>query len=122
VSEITGVECQYFLGRTPDIFLPNGLDVSGYLSFEEAAIKHRIQRSRLREFIFYNFFPYYTFDLKNTLFYFMMARYEFHAKGADVFIKALGNLNRKLKEEKNDRTIVVFLDTVKDHGDQKRSY
>ncbi len=108
VSEITGVECQYFLGRTPDIFLPNGLDVSGYLSFEEAAIKHRIQRSRLREFIFYNFFPYYTFDLKNTLFYFMMARYEFHAKGADVFIKALGNLNRKLKEEKNDRTIVVF--------------
>jgi glycogen synthase len=109
VSEITGVECQYFLGRTPDVFLPNGLDVGGYLSFEEVAIKHRIQRGRIREFLFYNFFPHYTFDLKNTLFYFMMARYEYHAKGIDVFIKALGNLNRKLLKEKSSRTIVVFL-------------
>jgi len=52
----------------------------------------------------------------------MMARYEFHAKGADVFIKALGNLNRKLKEEKNDRTNCGIFGYVKDHGDQKRSY
>jgi len=44
VSEITGMECKYFLGREPDVFLPNGLDAGGYLSFEEAAIKHRIQR------------------------------------------------------------------------------
>lgn len=109
VSEITGVECQYFLGRIPDVFLPNGLDVSEYLSFEEAAIKHRIQRGRLREFIFYNFFPYYVFDLKNTLFYFMMARYEYHAKGIDSFIKALGNLNNRLKNDQSEKTVVAFL-------------
>jgi len=109
VSEITGVECQYFLGRIPDVYLPNGLDVGGYLSFEEAAIKHRIQRGRIREFIFYNFFPHYTFDLKNTQFYFMMARYEYHAKGVDSFIKALGDLNNRLKAEKRPETIVAFL-------------
>jgi len=109
VSEITGVECQYFLGRPPDALLPNGLDVGGYLSFEEAAIKHRIQRARIREFLFYHFFPSYTFDLKNTLFFFMMARYEFHAKGIDVFIKALGGLNKKLKEQKDPKTVVAFL-------------
>ncbi|MCU0652945.1 MAG: glycogen/starch synthase [Candidatus Pacebacteria bacterium] len=109
VSEITGVECQYFLGRTPDVFLPNGLDAAKYLSFEEVAIKHRIQRGRIREFIFYDFFPFYTFDPKNTLFYFMMARYEFHAKGIDAFIKALAGLNRRLAEEKSKRTVVVFL-------------
>ncbi|MFA6376186.1 MAG: glycosyltransferase [Candidatus Paceibacterota bacterium] len=109
VSEITGVECKYFLGRVPDIFLPNGLDVREYLSFEEAAIKHRIQRSRLREFLFYDFFPYYVFDLKNTLFYFMMARYEYHAKGIDSFIKALGGLNSRLKKEKTGKTVVAFL-------------
>ncbi|UMX48164.1 MAG: glycogen/starch synthase [Candidatus Nealsonbacteria bacterium DGGOD1a] len=109
VSEITGVECEYFLGRMPDVFLPNGLDVSGYLSFEEAAIKHRIQRARIREFLFYNFFPHYVFDLKNTLFYFMMARYEYHAKGIDSFIKALGDLNQKLKAEKSRRSVVAFL-------------
>jgi glycogen(starch) synthase len=109
VSEITGVECQYFLGRIPDVFLPNGLDVSGYLSFEEAAIKHRFQRGHIREFLFYNFFPHYTFDFKNTLFYFMMARYEYHAKGIDSFIEALGMLNRRLKEEKSRKTVVAFL-------------
>jgi len=109
VSEITGVECKYFLGREPDIFLPNGLDAGGYLSFEEAAIKHRIQRGRIRELLFYNFFPHYTFDPKHTLFYFLMARYEFHAKGIDSFIIALGDLNRKLKREKSLRTVVAFL-------------
>ena len=109
VSEITGVECQYFLGRTPDVFLPNGLDVRGYSSFEEAAIKHRVQRGRLREFLFYDFFPHYVFDFKDTLFYFMMARYEYHAKGIDSFIKALGNLNKRLNDEKSGKTIVSFL-------------
>ena len=109
VSEITGVECQYFLGRQPDVFLPNGLDVSGYLSFEETAIKHRIQRGRIREFLFYYFFPFYNFDLKNTLFYFLMARYEYHAKGIDSFITALGDLNQRLKKEKSDKTVVAFL-------------
>jgi len=109
VSEITGVECQYFLNRMPDVFLPNGLDMGGYLSFEEAAIKHRIQRARIREFLFYNFFPHHVFDLKDTLFYFMMARYEYHAKGIDVFIRALGDLNRQLKEEKSRKTVVAFL-------------
>jgi glycogen(starch) synthase len=109
VSEITGIECQYFLGRIPDVLLPNGLDVGGYLSFEEAAIKHRVQRARIRELLFYNFFPHYTFDLKNTQFYFMMARYEYHAKGIDSFIKALGGLNRRLKNENSRKTIVAFL-------------
>jgi glycogen(starch) synthase len=108
VSEITGIECRYFLQRIPDLFLPNGLDVSGYLSFEEAAIKHRIQRGRIREFIFYNFFPHYVFDLKNTIFYFMLARYEYRAKGIDLFIEALGEVNRRLKSEDSRQNIVVF--------------
>ncbi len=109
VSEITGVECRHFLGRQPDLFLPNGLDVSGYSSFEESAIRHRIQRARIREFIFYDFFGHYTFDLKNTLFYFMMARYEYHAKGIDAFIEALGDLNRRLKDQNSKKTVVAFL-------------
>ena len=109
VSEITGVECRYFLQRTPDLFLPNGLDAAGYLSFEEAAIKHRVQRGRIREFIFYNFFPHYVFDLKNTIFYFMLARYEYRAKGIDLFLEALGEVNRRLKNENSRQNVVVFL-------------
>ena len=108
VSEITGVECERFLGRLPDVFLPNGLDLAKSTSFEEVAMKHHVQRSRIREFLFYYFFPYYTFDLKNTLFYFIIGRYEFHPKGIDVFIKSLADLNNKLKEEKSKKTIVAF--------------
>jgi len=59
-------------------------------------------------FLFYYFFPYYIFELKETLFYFIIGRYEFHTKGIDVFIKSLGDLNRKLKEEKSKKTIVAF--------------
>jgi glycogen(starch) synthase len=108
VSEITGVECDRFLNRMPDVFLPNGLDLTKSTSFEEVAIKHHIERGRIREFIFYYFFPYYTFDLKNTLFYFIIGRYEFHAKGIDLLIKSLSELNNKLKEEKSKKTIVTF--------------
>jgi len=56
VSEITGVECQYFLGRIPDFFLPNGLDMGEYPSFEEVSLKHHYQRGHIREYLFYHFF------------------------------------------------------------------
>ncbi len=109
VSEITALEAEHFLGRKPDIVLPNGLDMEKYLTFEEVVIKHRLQRRRLRRFVASYFFPYYTFDLEKTLFYFLIGRNEFKAKGVDVFIRSLGKLNDKMKEEKSEKTIVAFL-------------
>ncbi len=109
VSEITGLETKHFLEREPDVTLTNGLDLEKFLTFEEIVIKHRLQRRRLREFVASFFFPYYTFDLENTLFYFTIGRNEFKAKGIDVFIKSLGDLNRKLKRSKNSPTIVSFI-------------
>lgn len=108
VSEITGLEAQYFLGRKPDIILPNGLGADLLASFEELAIQHRHQRERLREFLLFYFFSYYTFDLENTLFYFISGRYEWRAKGIDIFIQALAELNRRLIKSKAKKTIVVF--------------
>jgi len=109
VSEITGMEAEHLLGRKPDVLLPNGLDISKFPTFEEIAIKHRLQRDRIREFLISFFFPYYTFDLKNTLIYFLAGRYEFHDKGIDIFIKSLGNLNREMKKNKSPKTIVAFI-------------
>lgn len=108
VSEITGLETKCFFGRKPDVLLFNGLDAEQFLALEEIGVKHRIQRNRLREFLLYYFFPYYTFDLKETLFYFILGRYEFRAKGLDIFIKALANLNEKLIKSKSKKTIVAF--------------
>ncbi|MEA3452943.1 MAG: glycogen/starch synthase, partial [Patescibacteria group bacterium] len=108
VSEITAIEAEQFLGRKPEVLLPNGLDIEKFLTLEEVIIKHRIQRDRLKEFLLYYFFPYYTFDLKNVLFYFIVGRYEFRAKGADILIESLGKLNKKLIKSKSKKTIVTF--------------
>ncbi|UCD03825.1 MAG: glycogen/starch synthase [Candidatus Woesearchaeota archaeon] len=108
VSEITGIEAEHLLGKKPDIILPNGLDLRKFPTFEELSIKHKIMKDRIKEFIMFFFFPYYTFDLDNTLIFFIAGRYEFHDKGVDVLIKALCNLNEKFKKDKSKKTIVVF--------------
>ncbi|MBI3671754.1 glycogen/starch synthase [Candidatus Azambacteria bacterium] len=109
VSQITAIEAEYFLGRKPDLVLPNGIDVEKLPTIEEITEHHSIQRNRIREFLIYYFFPYYTFDIKQTLFYFLGARYEFHNKGVDIFIEALARLNKKLKDERSKKTIVSFI-------------
>ena len=109
VSEITGMEATYLLKKKPDVLLPNGLDISKFPTFEELVIKHRLQRDRIREFMLYYFFPYYAFDPKDTLIYFIAGRYEFHDKGIDIYIKALGKLNEKLKQLKSKKTIIAFI-------------
>lgn len=109
VSEITGMEASYLLKKKPDVLLPNGLDIGKFPTFEELIIKHRLQRDRIREFMLYYFFPYYTFDLKETLIYFIAGRYEFHDKGIDIYVKALGKLNEKLKQLKSKKRIISFI-------------
>jgi glycogen synthase len=109
VSEITGIEATHFLGKKPDILLPNGLDIEKFPTFDEASVKHKMLKTKLKKFMMYYFFPYYQFDLDNALTYFLAGRYEYHDKGMDIFIKALGILNKKLREEKSDRTIFALL-------------
>ena len=108
VSEITQLEAERFLGRKADFLLPNGLDLENFLSFDEIIIKHKKENTRLKEFLLYYFFPYYKFDLDETLFYFIAGRYEFRTKGMDILIKSLGKLNQKLIQNKSKKNIVVF--------------
>jgi len=109
VSEITALEAEYFLQRKPELILPNGLNEEQFPSFEELMIEHKIHRNRLRNFLLFYFFPYYSFDLEQTLFFFTASRYEVRAKGIDIFIKSLGELNKKMRQEKTKKTIVAFL-------------
>ena len=108
VSEITSIEAERFLGRKADVLLLNGLNIGKFPTFEEASIKHHLFKGKIKEFLLYYFFPYYNFDLDNTLLYFLAGRYEFRAKGIDTFIQALGELNRRLIAEKSGRTIIAF--------------
>lgn len=108
VSQVTALETKHLLDKEVDVILPNGLDMSKFPSFEETAMKHKIYRNKLREFILYYFFPYYNIDLKNTLFFFTASRYEFHNKGLDIMIESLGKLNEKMKKNKSKKTVVTF--------------
>lgn len=108
VSEITGLEAEALLGKKPDILLPNGLDIDKFPTFEEASIKHHLFRGKIRDFLMYYFFPYYTFDLDKTLIFFIAGRYEYHDKGVDTFIMALSRLNELMKKDNTDTTVVAF--------------
>ncbi|MBT3406960.1 glycosyltransferase [Candidatus Woesearchaeota archaeon] len=117
VSEITGLEAEKLLGRKPDVLLLNGLDIDKFPTFEETSVMHRKNRDIIREFISYYFFPYYYFDIEESLNLFIVGRYEYKNKGLDIFIKALAKLNEALKAEKSKKTIVAFFWIPRDvHG------
>lgn len=108
VSEITAMEAEKILERKVDIVLPNGIDLKDFSSFEEISIKHSQLKHEIKNFISSYFFPYYSFELDNTIIFFMMGRYEYENKGIDVSIEALGKLNEYMKKEAIDKTIVTF--------------
>jgi len=107
VSKTTALEAEHIFGRKPDI-TPNGLALDLFPTFEETSYRHRVNKLKLHEFVMSHFFPYQTFDVSNTLFYYASGRYEFENKGLDITIDALGRLNHQLKEEGSDKTIVMF--------------
>ena len=109
VSEVTGFESELILKKKPDVILPNGLHMDKFPTYEENSIQHRENRERIRNFCRKFFFPYYTFDLEHTLFYFIAGRYEFHDKGIDIYIHALSRLNHELMKQNSERNIVAFI-------------
>jgi glycogen(starch) synthase len=108
VSEITGIEAERFLSRKPEVLVYNGLDIEKFPSFEDISIKHRASREKIHEFLTYYYFPYYTFDIDMNLLFYTVGRYEYHNKGYDILIKALGKLNERLKRENNVEHTVTF--------------
>jgi glycogen synthase len=111
VSEVTGNECHHLLGRKPDVILPNGLDIERFSVLYELQNLHRINRDKIHEFVIGHFFPTYSFDLENTLYFFTSGRYEYRNKGFDLTLQALARLNWKMKLEKIDTTVVMFFIT-----------
>lgn len=111
VSGITGQECRYLLGRTPDIYVPNGLNVKRFLALHELQQMHAEFREQLHEFTMGYFFPSYTFDLEQTLYFFTSGRYEFRNKGMDMTLEALSVLNKRLQESGSRKTVIFLLIT-----------
>lgn len=111
VSDITGKECEFLLGRKPDHILPNGLNLFTYTATHEIQNLHKQFADKIHEFTMAHFFHNYTFDLDNTLYFFTSGRYEYHNKGYDLTLEALRRLNERMKKEKIEKTVVMFFIT-----------
>ncbi len=109
VSDVTAREAEYTIGIKPHLILYNGLDLSGYEEIEDLAFRRRENRKTMRGFLRSFFSRYYRVDYKNIRSAFISGRYEFHNKGLDVFIEALGRLNKRLRADKSDKNFVAFI-------------
>jgi len=120
VSEITGKEAEHILGRKPEVLVLNGFNADDFPTIEETSMMHIKSRKKLRDYLTYHFFPYYPMDLKHNLIFSTFGRPEIKNKGTDILIKALGKLNRDLKENPiRNRTISVFLWPLQDNNGPK---
>jgi len=113
VSEVTGVECEFLLGRIPDLITPNGLNINRYAAFHEVQNRHELFKDKIHEFVIGHFFSSYDFDLDNTLYFFTSGRYEFKNKGFDITLMALKWLNQMMVREGINKTVVMFFITKK---------
>jgi glycogen(starch) synthase len=111
VSEITGKECTYLLGRTPDLILPNGLNIERFEALHQIQNQHVKIKEQIHDFVMGHFFQSYSFDLDKTLYFFTSGRYEYQNKGYDVTLEALARLNYKMQVAEIDTTIVMFFVT-----------
>jgi len=91
VSELTSEECQQFHARKIDVVTPNGFEDNFLPAKEEFEAKR--QRARDRLFKVASALTGESLP-ENSLLLATSGRYEFRNKGVDLFIDALGELNR----------------------------
>jgi glycogen synthase len=114
VSEVTARECKHLLKRKPEVVMPNGLNIQRFEALHEFQNMHVQYKEKIHQFVMAHFFQSYSFDLDKTLYFLTSGRYEYKNKGFDLTIEALSRLNQKLKREKTDITIVMFIVTKRD--------
>jgi glycogen synthase len=113
VSELTGRECTHLLGRTPDLILPNGLNIYRFEALHHIQNQHLQYKEKIHDFVRGHFFQSYSFDLDNTIYFFTSGRYEYHNKGYDLTLEALARLNWRMQQANSQMTVVAFFITKK---------
>lgn len=111
VSDVTAKECTHLLGRTPDMILPNGLNIERFEALHQIQNQHVQVKDKIHEFVMGHFFQSYPFDLDKTLYFFTSGRYEYQNKGYDLTLEALARLNWKMQQAGTDITVVSFFIT-----------
>jgi len=103
VSDITANECKYLLSRSVDVVTPNGFSHVFHPSkveFETQRKAARLQIVNVAEALLNQKIE------KDALLVLTSGRYEFHNKGLDIFLDALGKLN---SDKKIKRQIIALI-------------
>ena len=109
VSDVTKEECMAIHGREADILLYNGLNVERFPSIEELAYHHKQNKEKIFEFLRAMLYPYYDLEItRKDRVIFIAGRYEFKNKGIDLFIDALGRVNKELKQQNYKGNVFAF--------------
>ena len=103
VSDITALECAHFLGKNVDTVTPNGFENSFTPDEANYPRKRQEGRDRLLKVAQAQLSRAVAED---ALIVGISGRYEFKNKGLDVFVEALGRLNRNAE---NKRDILAFI-------------
>ena len=103
ISEHSAIEASKILKINPKLIIPSGIDNNAYPNTEESTVKLSLAKLKLKEFVGYYFFPYYTFNFSDTLFFFVSGDMD---SGLEQSVRALSELNKKLKD--TNKTIVTF--------------
>ncbi|CAL6048504.1 Glycogen_synthase [Hexamita inflata] len=116
VSTITGQECEYFLGRKPEVITWNGLHVNsqkGLVDDHELQSTHRSMKQKIMDFVQTYFCG---IDPDNTQIFFTAGRNEYKNKGIDLFIDALERVRNSLDNDQfirehphANKTVVAFI-------------
>ena len=114
VSEITARECEYLLGKRPDIVTPNGFEKHIVPPKEVVDKKHKENRKILKK-LAESLIGYSLPD--DTKFVGISGRYEFSNKGIDVFIHSLANVNKRLNP--NSPVVALILVPADNYGPRK---
>ncbi len=99
VSRITADEAGVFLGRTPDVLTLNGLDMRVIPDYSRDLSLASASRQRLLEAasrLLRRQLP------EDTRIFLVSGRYEYHNKGIDVFLDALGMVNTALSQSQSN--------------------
>ncbi|MDR1552755.1 MAG: alpha-glucan family phosphorylase [Prevotellaceae bacterium] len=114
ISNIIANESKYFLGKDADVITPNGFEKTFVPTGKEFEKKYEEGRKKLRhvaEIIINDKIS------DSAMFIGLSGRYEFRNKGIDVFIEALGKLN---KNKDLSKQIIAFLFVPSAHHGQSK--
>jgi glycogen(starch) synthase len=91
------------------------LNIERFVALHEFQNLHAEYKQKIHEFTMAHFFQSYTFDLDKTVYFFTSGRYEYKNKGFDLTLEALHLLNKRLKKEQTDTTVVMFFVTKREY-------